>query len=164
MVGESERHRRIVAEVTDLYGWIDSQLKQNPAGAGSCAACGACCDFPAYDHRLFVTPPELVYLAEKLNTGRLKPMPDGRCPYQQGRRCSVHEHRFASCRIFCCKGDSAFQSELSEATLKQLKAMCERFELPYRYQDLPAALEPFATGTCRWAEGPCPPVRERRCT
>lgn len=159
MVGEPERHRRIVAEVANLYRWIDSQLKQDLAGVGQCNACGACCDFPAYDHRLFVTPPELVYLAAKLNTGRLKTMPDGQCPYQQGKRCSIHEHRFASCRIFCCKGDSAFQSKLSEATLKRLKAMCERLEVPYRYQDLPAALETFATGTYRSAGGPCPADR-----
>jgi len=159
MVGEPERHRRIITEVADLYGWIDSQLKQDPAGAGRCAACGACCDFPAYGHRLFVTPPELVYLAAKLSTRQLKAMPGGRCPYQQGKRCSIHEHRFASCRIFCCKGDSAFQSELSEATLKHLKATCERFEIPYRYQDLPTALNTFATGTYLSAGGPCPADR-----
>jgi Fe-S-cluster containining protein len=159
MVGEPERHRRIVAEVADLYGWIDAQLKQNPAGAGSCAACGVCCDFPAYDHRLFVTPPELVYLAAKLNARHLKATPDGRCPYQQNQRCSIHEHRFAGCRIFCCKGDSAFQSELSEATLKRLKTICEHYGIAYRYQDLPATLDAFATDTCRSAGGPCPADR-----
>jgi len=143
MVGAPERHRRIVAEIAELYDWIDSQLRQNAGGAGQCDACGACCDFPAYDHRLFVTPPELMYLAAKLNTTTLKPMPAGRCPYQQGQSCTVHEHRFAACRIFCCKGDSAIQSELSEAVLKRLKAICERLEIPYHYQDLSAALETF---------------------
>jgi len=151
MVGAPERHRRLIAEVADLYEWIDGQLRQNPAGAGQCSACGACCDFPVYDHRLYVTPPELVYLAAKLDTAALKPMPLGRCPYQQGQRCAVHEHRFTACRIFCCKGDSSFQSELSEATVRGLKAMCERLEIPYHYQDLSAALETFnldADGIC----------------
>jgi hypothetical protein len=55
----------------------------------------------------------------------------------------VHEHRFAACRIFCCKGNSSFQSELSEAAIKRLKAICERSAILYRYQDLPAALEAF---------------------
>ncbi|MBN1507246.1 MAG: YkgJ family cysteine cluster protein [Sedimentisphaerales bacterium] len=130
----------MLAEVAELYEWLDAQLRQDPDGAGRCEACGACCDFPAYDHRLFVTPPELIYLAARLNVSTLKPMLAGTCPYQQGRRCTVHGHRFAACRIFCCKGDSSFQSELSEATIKRLKAICERFEIAYRYQDLCAAL------------------------
>jgi Fe-S-cluster containining protein len=143
MVGAPERHRRILADIAELYGWIDSQLRQNPSGAGRCAACGACCDFPAYDHRLYVTPPELMYLAAKLHVTALKPMPAGRCPYQQDRSCTVHEHRFAACRIFCCRGESAFQSELSEAVVKRLKTICERLDIPYQYQDLSAALEMF---------------------
>jgi Fe-S-cluster containining protein len=152
MVGELERRRRIIAEVADLYAWIDSHLRQNPAGEGSCTACGACCDFPAYDHRLFVTPPELMYLAAKLDAAALKPMPGGQCPYQLGRDCTVHEHRFAACRTFCCKGDPAFQSELSEAAVKRLKTICERFNIPYRYQDLSTALETFAK-SCDHAGG-----------
>lgn len=143
MVGAPERHRRIVADIAELYDWIDSQWRQSVGGAGQCNACGACCDFPAYDHRLFVTPPELMYLAARLNATALKPMPAGRCPYQQGQSCTVHEHRFAACRVFCCKGDSAFQSELSEAVLKRLKVICERLGIPYHYQDLAAALETF---------------------
>lgn len=144
MVGAPERYRRLIAEMADLYEWIDGQLRQDPGGEGKCDACGACCDFPAYDHRLYVTPPELAYLAAKLNAASLKPMLTGRCPYQHDQRCTVHEHRFAACRIFCCKGDSAFQSDLSEAALKRLKALCERLGIPYRYQDLPAALEAFS--------------------
>jgi Fe-S-cluster containining protein len=129
--------------MADLYEWIDEQLRQNPDKTGQCSACGACCDFPAYDHRLYVTPPELVYLAAQLKTSRLERMLSGRCPYQQGQSCTVREHRFAACRIFCCRGDSAFQSELSEAAIQKLKAICERFEVPYRYQDLACALETF---------------------
>lgn len=145
MVGAPERHRRLIAEIADLYQWIDARLNQDSDRAGRCDACGACCDFPAYDHRLYVTPPELMYLAARLNTTRLKPMSAGRCPYQQGSSCTVYEHRFAGCRVFCCKGDSAFQSELSEAVLKKLKAICERRNVPYRYQDLPGAIETFTS-------------------
>jgi Fe-S-cluster containining protein len=141
MVGTPERQQQIVEEVAKLYDWIGAQLAENPDAAGRCKGCGACCDFPAYDHRLFVTPPELIYLAVRLGTSRLKTMPTGRCPYQEGGRCTVHEHRFASCRIFCCTGDPDFQGDLSEAVLQRLKAICERFEIPYHYQDLPTALE-----------------------
>ena len=159
MVGKPERHRRLLEEVAALYDWIDSQAKQDPDRAGRCKACGRCCDFPAYDHRLFVTPPELAYLAAKLRTQKLQAMITGRCPYQQGSACTVHEHRFAACRIFCCEGHPDFQSELSEEALRRLKAVCEEFRIPYRYQDLGAALAGFNCDTCQSASGPCPADR-----
>ncbi len=159
MVGEPEGYRRLVEEVAAVYGWIDSQIGQDPIRAGCCKACGACCDFPAYDHRLFVTPPELIYLGVKVGTPELKPMTTGRCPYQQGLTCTVHGYRFTGCRIFCCAGDPGFQGEVSEEALRRLKALCEEFGVPYRYQDLATALGAFNCDTCRSAAGPCPAER-----
>ena len=156
MVGKPERLRRLVAEVETLYEWIDAQLRQDEARAGQCRACGACCDFASYDHLLFVTPPELIYLAEKLGTERLKQMASGSCPYQEETKCTVHAHRFAGCRIFCCSGDTDFQSDLTEEVLKRLKAICERFALPYRYADLATALANLPTDIDRSAAEPCP--------
>jgi len=163
MVGLPEGYRRLVEEVANVYTWIESQQKGEPDRAGSCNTCGACCDFPVYGHRLYVTPPELIYLAfhsstksnpeiSLKNTGpiclfpshQLLPMPGGRCPYQQNDHCTIHEHRFAGCRIFTCRGDPAFQAELTEAALRQLKRLCEAFRIAYRYQDLPTALNAFA--------------------
>jgi len=140
MVGEPEGHGRLVEVVASIYEWIAEQLRRQSGRVGRCNACGACCDFPSYGHRLFVTPPELIYLAATLNVDRLLPMPTGRCPYQQDNQCTIHEHRFAGCRIFTCHGDSAFQSDLSEAALKRLKGLCEELRIPYRYQDLPTAI------------------------
>ena len=80
-------------------------------------------------------PSLLVYwLAEPL------PMTIGRCPYNIAGKCTVYEHRFAGCRIFCCKGDRDFQSRLSESALKRLMSICEECGLPYTYKDLAAAL------------------------
>lgn len=164
MVGKPEGHRRLLEEVAALYEWIEAQTKQAPARAGRCRACGRCCDFPAYEHRLFVTPPELAYLAAQLGTYKLQAMTGGRCPYQQGSTCTVHAQRFAACRIFCCKGDPDFQSALSEEALRRLKALCAEFHVPYHYQDLAAALAAFNGDTCRWAWGSCPGERAGRCT
>ncbi len=158
MVGEPERRRRLLREVAALYDWLDSQLQREPQRAGRCKACGACCDFQAYDHRLFVTPPELIYLAAKLSEAKLKSMTSGRCPYQKDKACTIHGHRFAGCRIFCCNGNADFQGELSEAVLKRLKAICEEFHIPYRYQELAPALADFSD-TCRSAEAPGPADR-----
>jgi len=140
MVGEPEGHRRLIEEVAALYDWIEARVQQDPARAGCCQACGGCCDFATYDHRLHVTPPELMYLAAGLGTQELRPMYSGRCPYQQGCECTIRVHRFAACRIFCCDGDLDFQSELSEEALRRLKALCKELGLPYRYQDLATAL------------------------
>ena len=159
MVGEPEGYRRLVKEVAAIYDWIGARMRQEPVRAGQCKACGACCDFPAYGHRLFVTPPEMTYLAAMLGTPELKSMTTGRCPYQQGPVCTVHEHRFSGCRIFCCSGDPDFQSELSEGTLRRLKTLCQEFGVPYRYQDLATALGAFNCDTCRSASGSCPADR-----
>jgi len=159
MVGESERYRRLLGEVASLYDWIDGQITEHADLAGRCKACGDCCDFVGYDHLLFVTPPELIYLAQKLKVPTLEPMDSGRCPYQDGTKCGVHAHRFSGCRIFCCSGDADFQSQLTETALKRLKAICERFQLPYRYADLARALATFSSDTCRPAAGPYPEDR-----
>jgi len=158
-VGEADR-RRLIEEVAAVYEWIDAQLRQHAERAGRCNACGACCDFTTYDHRLFVTTPELIYLAAGLGAEELKRMTFGKCPYQEDKHCTAHEHRFAGCRIFCCSGEAAFQNELSETALRKLKAICERFHIPYCYRELSSALRRFNTDTCRSAGAPCPADRE----
>jgi hypothetical protein len=74
-------------------------------------------------------------------------MVGGRCSYQVDGKCGVHAYRFSGCRIFCCKGDAGFQSELTEAVIKKFKALCLEMRIPYRYVDLPTALKE-ASGLC----------------
>ena len=134
----------VVKKIAALYDWLAGQVRLHPELAGACESCGRCCDFDGFDHRLFVTPPELMYLAAHVGRQNIKPMPVGRCPYNVGGKCSVYEHRFAGCRIFCCKGDADFQSELSEAVLTRLKSLCTEFRISYHYMDLAAALNTLA--------------------
>jgi Fe-S-cluster containining protein len=152
MVGAPERQRQILSEVGNLYAWLDAKLAEDTRRSGQCTACGACCDFGAYDHRLYVTPPELLYLAHGLRASHLRPMTSGQCPYRENGKCRVREHRFSGCRIFCCGGDAGFQGEVSEAVIKKLRAICELFQVPYRYVELSAALATFSTDTCLSAE------------
>ncbi len=129
---------KLFAEVGACYNWLDSQTacydRQH-----LCCACGKCCNFEQFDHRLFVTGPELMYLAANLGD-KLKKMSDNTCPYNLSGKCTVYDFRFAGCRIFCCKADKDFQSILSEAAIKKLKAICEKFDIPYNYTDLKTAL------------------------
>ncbi len=141
MVAESRAKNQLLNKVAELYEWLDLELRDEGELAGMCDGCGKCCDFEAFDHRLFVTPPELMYLAANIRGENVQPMPESRCPYNIAGECTVYEYRFVSCRIFCCKGDVDFQSRLSESALEKFKSICIEFEIPYRYTDLATVLE-----------------------
>jgi hypothetical protein len=70
----------------------------------------------------------------------------GRCPYNIAGKCAIYEHRFAGCRIFCCKGDTDFQSDLSEFMVNGMKSICTELGIQYRYADLPDMLNAAANG------------------
>ena len=160
MVAECKTNGHLIKKVAEIYKWLDSQINNNSELTGVCSVCGKCCDFAQFDHRLFVTTPELMYLAAYLGAENVRPMTTGRgstprlcsgqaslttgCPYNIGGKCSVYEHRFSGCRIFSCKGDTDFQNRLSETAVKKFKAICEQFQIPYRYTDLATALNGFS--------------------
>jgi len=129
---------KLLKKVAEIYHWLDLQINADTNLAGKCQMCGKCCDFERFDHRLFITPPEIFYF--NANLSDQKPMTTSRCPYNIDTRCTAYQHRFAGCRIFCCKADADFQSSLSESTLKKFKSLCTEFQIPYRYTDLPTAL------------------------
>ena len=143
MVAGCGTNSRLLKRVAEIYDWLDLKIRDSGNLAGACDACGKCCDFKNFDHRLFVTTPELMYLAANPGAESIKPMTTSRCPYNIGGKCTVYEYRFAGCRIFCCNGDADFQSSLSESTLKKLKSICTKFQIPYRYSDLATALNGF---------------------
>ena len=146
MVAGCKTDSQLLKIVAEIYEWLDLQIRHYNDLAGKCDACGRCCDFAHFDHRLFVTTPELIYLAANLGAEEIKPMVTSRCPYNSGGKCTIYEYRFASCRIFCCKGDSDFQSRLSESAIKNFKSICRDFQIPYRYSDLATALDTFVRG------------------
>jgi hypothetical protein len=144
VVAGNEVNGQLLKRVADIYTWLDEQLQHCGDLAGNCSACGDCCDFEGFDHRLFITPPELMYLAAHLEPHDVKPMPGSRCPYNKDGKCEVYEHRFTACRIFCCRGDSDLQSTLSETSLKKLKSICMDFRIPYGYTEVANALNRLA--------------------
>jgi Fe-S-cluster containining protein len=136
-----KKNDQIIATVSEIYNWIEVQQFVNEEIVGQCVACGKCCDFEQYDHRLYVTTPEIIYFVEKIGKENIRQMTKSNCCYQIDRKCSVHAHRFSGCRIFCCKGDAGFQSELTESAIKKFKALCAELQIPYRYAELPTALK-----------------------
>jgi Fe-S-cluster containining protein len=146
MVAECKTTGQVIKKVAEIYDWLGSQICKNPKLAGGCSACGKCCDFEGFGHKLFVTTPELMYLAANLGAEIVKPIITSRCPYNIKSKCSVYEHRFSGCRIFSCDGDTGFQSRLSESSVKKFKAVCEQFQVQYCYTDLATALNSFSAG------------------
>jgi hypothetical protein len=126
---------KICEQVKQIYDWLDSQIKLYDP---DCSACGKCCDFDSFGHKLFVTSPELLYFYENLKP--LSKMTPGRCPYQKENKCTAREFRFSGCRIFFCKGDQEKQNALYEETIKKFKKLCDDYNLPYQYTELSAAL------------------------
>jgi Fe-S-cluster containining protein len=146
VVAGCEINGRLLKRVAEVYSWLDEQIRHCGELSGKCLACGDCCDFEGFDHRLFITPPELMYLVAHLGSEDIRPMPGSRCPYNKAGQCEVYEHRFAACRIFCCRGDSDLQSTLSETSLEKLKSICEEFQVTYGYTEVAEALNSLAGG------------------
>ncbi len=136
----------LLEKVAEIYDWLDERTCHYSNISGGCKSCGRCCDFDNFAHRLFVTSPEVMYLAANLGGEKIEPMPTGRCPYNVGGKCTVYEHRFSGCRIFYCVADMDFQSSLSESALKKLKLVCREYEIPYLYGSLAEMLNSFAGG------------------
>jgi len=130
----------MIDRVGKIYKLIQATLDTLPHLAGKCNACGKCCNFESYDHRLYITPPEIQYLAFHIGDENIRKMNNGACPYNEKGKCAVYNYRFASCRIFCCNGDKEFQSRLTESTIAALKQLCVKFELPYSYRQLSEVL------------------------
>jgi hypothetical protein len=154
MVEECKANHQLLKRVAEIYKRLDLQIREAGDSAGACEACGKCCDFAQFDHHLFVTTPELTYLAAKIGTENIKPMTTSRCPYNTDGKCTIYEYRFAGCRIFCCKGDDDFQNRLSESALRKFKSICTDFQISYRYADLAKALDNAAAKACQSAGGP----------
>ena len=73
----------ILARAAELYAWVDQQIQG--LECSPCQAAGQCCDFSGYDHRLFVTTPELIHFQLQL-TEPVRSMTTGGCPYQEQRK------------------------------------------------------------------------------
>lgn len=148
----------LIGEVTRLYQWLDTQIQAHVAHVGKdrdCQACGRCCDFASYDHRLYVTTPELLHFVAYQGGNPLRAMHDGICPYREEGKCSVYNIRFTGCRIFGCQRSEDVHSRLSETVLCQLKALCTAYDVPYRYVDLAMGLNTVAPTLVEPAGGSC---------
>ncbi len=134
----------ILEKVAEIYRLLDKQTAHYADPVKGCRACGQCCDFEKFDHRLYITTPELIYFIENVGRDNLKSMTASRCPYNVDGKCAVYKYRFGGCRLFCCKSSTLFQGQLSEKVLKEFKSLCNTSGLDYKYMELSFALNSFA--------------------
>ena len=64
----------IIESVQRVYDWLDSEIQGNDSFVNGCKVCGKCCDFDGFEHKLFVTSPELIYFRHKTGDEKLKQM------------------------------------------------------------------------------------------
>jgi Fe-S-cluster containining protein len=104
----------------------------------SCRACGGCCRFATAGHRLLASAAELALLLEG-SPPACRPEP-GRCPYQQGARCTARERRPLGCRVYFCDEPSAAAAGRYERHHRQVRRLHAERGLPYAYAELTGAL------------------------
>jgi len=145
----------------DLYDRLDADVaKRGP----TCWVSGRCCRFDEYDHRLYVTGLEVVWVLARvasqksqvtsqgalpgsaldMETSSLKrpPAADGACVFQEGGLCGIRDIRPMGCRVFFCQqGTEDWQRELYERHLGDLRALHDAHDVPYRYLEWRSALE-----------------------
>jgi hypothetical protein len=136
-VGRLNTPSQIIQEVDAVYKWLDERLAQMDS---SCRACGDCCDFESFGHKLYITTPELIYFQNRLSQP-VKTMTADVCPYCIDGKCTVYPYRFSGCRIFSCKGDTEKENALCEKAISKFKMVCNEYPIPYNYVYLKSGLE-----------------------
>jgi hypothetical protein len=118
-----------------LYGEVDREIRRlGPV----CELSGRCCRFDEYGHTLFLSAPEAALLIADAPPPS-RPLDDGAtCPWQNSLgHCTARDARPIGCRVYFC--DPTYQPHapgVSEAFIGRLKALVNRFGLPWNYAPL----------------------------
>lgn len=130
-------NEQLNTRMQELYAGLEPQIRDLEP---DCNACGVCCDFERYGHRLYISTPELRYFVNHIGPD-IRSMEGEICPYNENGKCMVYPYRFLACRIFCCNTLPTGQSEIYEQAIIQLKMLCRECNIQYRYMDLKNALQ-----------------------
>ncbi len=136
----------IDAAIGGLYARLDEAIA---ARRPVCRQSGRCCKFDSFGHRLYVTGLEIARFvakapqapAEMRGQTSLELFRGDACVYQVDGLCSVHAIRPLGCRVFFCEaGTEAWQQDVYESCMAELRALHERHALPYAYMEWRAGL------------------------
>ncbi|MGC8540237.1 MAG: hypothetical protein ACP5QA_06355 [Phycisphaerae bacterium] len=158
------------ARALEMLGELYAQLDRDIAiRQPICTTSGRCCKFEIWGHWLYVSTLELAAFAyftqmdqlaqpggpsADANTAITFPLPlyqDNRqfspgCPWQIDGLCTARTGRPLGCRIYFCDTTAeSWQRERYEYYHKQIAALHESFQIPYRYMEWRQALALLAT-------------------
>jgi Fe-S-cluster containining protein len=85
----------------------------------ACAACGRCCRFAEFGHRLWLTDLELALL--RARHGRRRVADPGVCPYLDGTSCAARDGRALACRTFHCGLPREVVEEITNRYFERLR-------------------------------------------
>lgn len=127
------------AELRAIYDALGREIDRR---SPTCWLSGNCCKFDSYGHRLYVTGLEIAWMLQRLDSpGRERlrdaqlPQADG-CAFQVEKLCSIRDLRPLGCRLFYCDPTAEpWMNEVYEQFLSQLRALHERYHLPYSYME-----------------------------
>ena len=112
-----------------------------------CTASARCCDFARTGHDLFVTGLEAAWTLDRIPADRAiggdgvrDARARGDCPFLARAgglsACGVHPARPAGCRVyFCDPTRTGFVEQLAEYAAREIRAVHDRFGVPYVYAE-----------------------------
>lgn len=126
---------RATDALRQVYARADAEWARRPP---VCRACGKCCRFATFGHRLLVSPLELSLLTEA--PPEHLPVEPGLCPYQRDDLCTARERRPLGCRIYFCEARLEDCSRLYERFHRDIRRLHADRRLPYIYAELTSNL------------------------
>lgn len=111
-----------------LYREVDAELRRLGA---SCEACGRCCRFAEFGHRLWMTNLEEEYL--RARHGRREAVGPGACAYLDGASCSARAGRSLACRTFHCRLPAGVVEEITNRYFEKLRELARAAGRPVKY-------------------------------
>jgi Fe-S-cluster containining protein len=135
---DAKASNEFALEMEDIYRRVDRYVADR---GPKCFMRGLCCRFGEFGHRLYVSEPESLFFNLRQAESGLLPVVEDACPYQSGQACTARGHRPLGCRIYFCDSHAQhWQGPAYESFHTELKAIAEKWNIPYRYQDWLSAL------------------------
>ena len=136
------QNAELLAEIQDI---LNSALVEIESFDPDCKACGNCCDFANFGHRLYVSTGELANLISQspIDADEIEHL---KCPYQQNDLCLARNARPLGCRLFFCdeKINDQYQ-QIYEDCYAKIKQAHLKFSTAYNYIELSTGLKIYSS-------------------
>ena len=144
---EAAAHQDVALELRAMAAEAEAAVR---ARRPLCVSSGACCRFDRFGHQLWMTGLEVAWCLRQLPalpaaTEVEDAVRRGECPFLRDGACSVHWARPLGCRAYFCDGaGEGWQEALLESWHGRVRALHERLQVPYRYDEWRRLLRVFA--------------------